>query len=413
MSVAAPSESAFNSLLGASWAATPELDFSGRRLAKIVDVYDGDTCTAVFWFGGNLVRSQLRLEGFDSPEMRAGRGRQLEPGEKEKATVCRDALRALVLNRIVAVEFGPSDKYGRALARIHAGVLRGAADDIARLAAVCGGGPEASKGIVSRAGHWLRDRIAGSASAPDRDEAREVLAQRLATAAAEDLPRTTDLRGRGLDGLLNINLWMLAKTCSVPYAPEAVAFSVQVGARLSEAAYAEMRAATRESTTEFELVGSTFAKIIKVYDGDTCTAAFEFNDRVVRVNIRTAGYDSPEMRAGRGRELEPGEKEKAVACRDALRALILNRIVVVDFLSNPDHHNYGRALGRIHARVGSPRARPRGNPLIGGGASAPECVRKAAAVGVADLGRRNIRLGGLLNVNEWMLKNTDSVAYSV
>ena len=38
--------------------------------AKVVDVYDGDTCTVIFNLSDNLVKFKCRCRGYDSPEMK-------------------------------------------------------------------------------------------------------------------------------------------------------------------------------------------------------------------------------------------------------------------------------------------------------------------------------------------------------
>lgn len=38
--------------------------------AKVVDVYDGDTCTVIFNLSGNLVKFKCRCKGYDSPEIK-------------------------------------------------------------------------------------------------------------------------------------------------------------------------------------------------------------------------------------------------------------------------------------------------------------------------------------------------------
>jgi endonuclease YncB( thermonuclease family) len=39
-----------------------------------------------------------------------------------------------------------------------------------------------------------------------------------------------------------------------------------------------------------------YAKIVDVYDGDTCTVIFKFHDEIVKFKCRCIGYDSPEMK---------------------------------------------------------------------------------------------------------------------
>jgi endonuclease YncB( thermonuclease family) len=54
--------------------ATNEIDFfsfSGKTFdVKVVDVYDGDTCTVVFKYKDELIKYKVRCIGYDSPEMK-------------------------------------------------------------------------------------------------------------------------------------------------------------------------------------------------------------------------------------------------------------------------------------------------------------------------------------------------------
>lgn len=123
--------------------------------ARIVDVYDGDTCTAVMAVPGlGFRRLKLRLQGVDCPEIKGG---TLQ--EKEAAVRARDFLveflkvpgdddtprglsRAELAARLMKepalawVTCGGFDKYGRVLAELRS----------------FPGGPAASEVLV-RAGH--------------------------------------------------------------------------------------------------------------------------------------------------------------------------------------------------------------------------------------------------------------------
>ena len=82
---------------------------------RIVSVYDGDTVTAIGSHGNALARYKLRLAGIDAPELK---------GEtKEAAIQSRDALRALVMNRVVRVRTHGLEKYGRVLADLYIGTM--------------------------------------------------------------------------------------------------------------------------------------------------------------------------------------------------------------------------------------------------------------------------------------------------
>lgn len=76
--------------------------------AKIVSVYDGDTCRVDVDMGFNMwMRNQpIRWSGIDAPEMRGE--------ERELGIVVRDIVRELVLDReYVYIRTQKSDKYGR------------------------------------------------------------------------------------------------------------------------------------------------------------------------------------------------------------------------------------------------------------------------------------------------------------
>lgn len=77
----------------------------------IVEVYDGDTMTAMLDLGFDVwVRVRLRIEGIDTPEVR-GAG-------KEAGLAVRDHVRALLLNKEVVVTSHDKGKYGRWLASV-------------------------------------------------------------------------------------------------------------------------------------------------------------------------------------------------------------------------------------------------------------------------------------------------------
>ncbi|MFD0863606.1 thermonuclease family protein [Sungkyunkwania multivorans] len=81
--------------------------------AKVIDVYDGDTITAVVDLGFlHYQEMKLRLYGIDTPELR---GEQREEGLK-----VRDILREMILDKEVEL-FTYKDKqgkYGRYLATV-------------------------------------------------------------------------------------------------------------------------------------------------------------------------------------------------------------------------------------------------------------------------------------------------------
>ena len=81
--------------------------------AKVIDVYDGDTVTAMVDLGFyHFQQMKFRLYGIDTPEIR-GEGR-------EKGLVVRDIVRAMILDKEVTINSykDKQEKYGRYLANI-------------------------------------------------------------------------------------------------------------------------------------------------------------------------------------------------------------------------------------------------------------------------------------------------------
>jgi len=84
--------------------------------ARIASVYDGDTCHIVFEWNNKLLRTPVRMAGYDSPEIKGSTEK-----EKELAKIARDKLIQLVgfidgkTSDIIRVKFGKMDKYKRPL----------------------------------------------------------------------------------------------------------------------------------------------------------------------------------------------------------------------------------------------------------------------------------------------------------
>ena len=83
----------------------------------------------------------------------------------------------------------------------------------------------------------------------------------------------------------------------------------------------------------------TYAKVCKVYDGDTITLIFEYRGEMLKYSARIYGIDTPEIRT---RDKE--EKKLGYAARDFLSSYILNQIVFVEFLK---FDKYGRLLVNV------------------------------------------------------------------
>ena len=113
----------------------PLFSLEGQTLVgKIVNVYDGDTCKVVFRLGGDLVKFNCRMNGYDTPEMRPPKNK---PG-REKEIIAAKAAKARLIElvmgsgggddqgksggrdiKLVRVKCGKFDKYGRLLTDVY------------------------------------------------------------------------------------------------------------------------------------------------------------------------------------------------------------------------------------------------------------------------------------------------------
>jgi endonuclease YncB( thermonuclease family) len=112
--------------------ATVGTDFSFEGLdvlAKVVDVYDGDTMRLVFRRapGAPLEQWRVRLAGCDAPEMRQPRDAP-EPARaaaRAAAHAAREEVCRVALHRVLRARLGGFDKYGRILARLEVEAVPG------------------------------------------------------------------------------------------------------------------------------------------------------------------------------------------------------------------------------------------------------------------------------------------------
>lgn len=92
-----------------------------QKLCKIVNVYDGDTFTACFYYNDNIIKCKCRTNGYDSPEMRPRLNNPNRDLEKEKAKEARQKFIDFsnCEHDLVNIKFGKFDKYGRILAEVY------------------------------------------------------------------------------------------------------------------------------------------------------------------------------------------------------------------------------------------------------------------------------------------------------
>ena len=87
--------------------------------AKVVEVYDGDTCTIVL-FNNNLpIKLKFRMHGYDSPEMKPRKDIENRSLHIQAAIIARDKLKEKVLNKIFWVCFVEEEKFGRAMGSLY------------------------------------------------------------------------------------------------------------------------------------------------------------------------------------------------------------------------------------------------------------------------------------------------------
>jgi len=87
----------------------------GKELeAKIVAVYDGDTCKACFPVFNEMFKWTMRLNRIDTPELKTKNVLESSFGYE-----VRDKIREKILNKVVKLKCGEFDKYGRLLAEVY------------------------------------------------------------------------------------------------------------------------------------------------------------------------------------------------------------------------------------------------------------------------------------------------------
>lgn len=90
-----------------------------RYLAKVVDVYDGDTITVLLRYRLKTLKFKVRMYGYDSPEMKPRLDIPNRIQIKESAIKAKKKLSEMINQRIVELDCGGFDKYGRLLATVH------------------------------------------------------------------------------------------------------------------------------------------------------------------------------------------------------------------------------------------------------------------------------------------------------
>ena len=93
--------------------------FDGLKTrAKVVDIYDGDTCSIVFFYRGQFIKYRTRAYGYDTCEMHPKKTVLNREQEMATAQKQKDCFSNMINynNGIINVELMGFDKYGRILA---------------------------------------------------------------------------------------------------------------------------------------------------------------------------------------------------------------------------------------------------------------------------------------------------------
>jgi endonuclease YncB( thermonuclease family) len=103
---------------------TQDLFDLGNNLlpAKVLSIYDGDTCVLAIEWRGLIGKIRVRMNGYDSPEIKPSINLENREEIKKKAIEAREFLKSLINkeeNQIIWMQFNGFDKYGRVLATLY------------------------------------------------------------------------------------------------------------------------------------------------------------------------------------------------------------------------------------------------------------------------------------------------------
>ena len=91
--VRARNQYAFNQLMKINHQNVDLFSLKGNKYpCRIVSVYDGDTCTALFKMNKNYVKFKIRMLGYDSPEMKPRLNVENREQIKREAEAAKQAL---------------------------------------------------------------------------------------------------------------------------------------------------------------------------------------------------------------------------------------------------------------------------------------------------------------------------------
>ena len=100
---------------------TPEFSLAGKIfLCKVVDIYDGDSCKVVFKHARQYHKWNIRMYGYDSPEIRISRKAENREYLKKIGLDAKNYLIQLIgKEELLYIKCGKFDKYGRLLGDLY------------------------------------------------------------------------------------------------------------------------------------------------------------------------------------------------------------------------------------------------------------------------------------------------------
>ncbi len=105
-------------------------------------------------------------------------------------------------------------------------------------------------------------------------------------------------------------------------------------------------------------------RVVKCYDGDTCTVVFKYAGKYIKLTCRLANINAPEIRG-----CTNDEKRLGLLAKDFLAKEILEKVLPVEFFEND---KYGRPIVVIYDKEGNSI----NDKLVSMGHAQPFMVRK-------------------------------------
>jgi len=92
------------------------------KICRLVNVYDGDTGDIIFVDDNKFVRHRLRINGYDSPEIKQPKNKPEDERIRERKMAYDDKERLVrfTKNKILIVKLHDGEKYGRLLGDLYA-----------------------------------------------------------------------------------------------------------------------------------------------------------------------------------------------------------------------------------------------------------------------------------------------------